>query len=348
MSDPLVAAPVDHEAGTPRTPGDPLVIDLTAYDHTADTSPLHDAVRTAVRARSGERMAACAHVEAASEHDELLALSAIHDLWMAPLELYSDAGRLHGDPGVCSLKRTLEDRFLDAIRQRSFAVRTSLPDGVEGMRRVAALELVPAIYRWLEVEATWDELVDFLAAEGGPDAGFDDLVALAQIGLRDDPKLALAENYWDEMGRGALEAVHTRLHDDMVEATNMPRTPREHQPSAVLARVALGGVLATNRYLQPELLGALGLIELQAGPRCRAVVRAMRRLGAEGEASAFYQEHAVADPRHGREWLHRVVAPLAEDPQWASRMVDGAAWRHEVNHRFFDQMARSRRIPSAG
>jgi hypothetical protein len=30
-----------------------------------------------------------------------------------------------------------------------------------------------------------------------------------------------------------------------------------------------------------------------------------------------------------------VVVPLAEDPAWARRMVDGAVWRHVVNDRFF-------------
>jgi hypothetical protein len=38
---------------------------------------------------------------------------------------------------------------------------------------------------------------------------------------------------------------------------------------------------------------------------------------------------------HGKDWLDRVVEPLSEDPSWARRMVDGAVWRHVVNHRFF-------------
>jgi hypothetical protein len=83
------------------------------------------------------------------------------------------------------------------------------------------------------------------------------------------------------------------------------------------------------------MLGALGLLEMQAGPRCRAVVRALRRLDAPADSFPFYEEHAVADPRHGKEWLERVVAPLARDPEWARRMIRGARWRADVNDRFF-------------
>jgi hypothetical protein len=183
--------------------------------------------------------------------------------------------------------------------------------------------------------------VRFLALEGGPDADFDDLVALVQVGITGDPKVSLASNYWDEMGRGTNAAVHTVLHEELVRAIDMPRIAREDLPASALERKALGGLLVTNRYLQPEALGALGLLEMQAGPRCRAVVRALTRLDFPAGALPFYEEHAHADPRHGKEWLDRVVAPLAGSPSWADGMVRGARWRQQVNHRFFTDAARS-------
>jgi hypothetical protein len=53
----------------------------------------------------------------------------------------------------------------------------------------------------------------------------------------------------------------------------------------------------------------------------------------------FYDEHAVIDPRHGKDWLDHVVAPLAQTPRWASGMLRGAQWRAETNDRFFAYMA---------
>jgi len=53
----------------------------------------------------------------------------------------------------------------------------------------------------------------------------------------------------------------------------MPRIPHEQMPIAALEREALGGPLATNRWLQPEMLGRSGLLDLQAGPRRRLVLQ---------------------------------------------------------------------------
>ena len=75
-------------------------------------------------------------------------------------------------------------------------------------------------------------------------------------------------------------------------------------------------------------LGALGLLELQAGPRCRRVVRAMKRLGAPSAAFPFYEEHANVDPLHGKAWLDDAVRPLVDvHPTWAAAIIRGAAWQ---------------------
>jgi hypothetical protein len=209
------------------------------------------------------------------------------------------------------------------------------------MRRLAHDEMVPPIYDWLAEEATYDELVEFISLEGGPDADFDDLVAICQVGLRGLPKLTLGANYWDEMGRGDLPAVHTELHHRMVEAIEVRTVPVEELPVEALERKALNGYLATNRALQPEMIGSLGMIECQAGPRCRRVVAAMERLGVPAAALPFYAEHAAADPHHGKDWLDAAVGPLVEDhPEWGPRILDGAWWRVSVNRRFFDAMER--------
>ncbi len=281
-----------------------------------------------------EQLAAAEPVDA---RDALVTLLAIHDMWMAPLWTTGGTEAYQNHPAVAALKWRLDRRFLDRLVARDASEPpTAGDDAVAAVRRVAAADLVPPVYRWLAEEATWEELVAFLAIEGGPDAGFDDLVAIVQVGIHDGPKVTLGRNYWDEMGRGTLSEVHTVLHDRLVEATEMPRVPREQLPLSALERIAIGGLLATNRRLQPEMLGALGLLELQAGPRCRAVVQALTRLDAPAGAFPFYEEHAQADPRHGKEWLDEVVAPLSEQfPDWGPRMVTGARWRQQVNAAFF-------------
>jgi hypothetical protein len=317
-----------------------LTIDRRAAETTGTTaSPepptLHPRLVAALRHADRAALDRCALAGTSGEADELRCLAELHELWNGPVQHASHDVTLQFDDAVVQLKRTLEVRLLDRLRHAAADLVAEIPPGVEGMRRVAALDRVPVSYRWLETDASWAELVGFLTLEGGPDADFDDLVAIAQVGMTDDVKLALAENYWDEMGRGDLDQVHTRLHDRFVAAVDMPRLDRADLPAPVLARSVMNGLLSTNRWLQPELIGALGLVELQAGPRCRSVVRAMERLGAPADAIAFYEEHAEKDPIHGREWLGRVVEPLSFDETWARRMVDGAIWRHVVNDRFY-------------
>jgi hypothetical protein len=322
---------VDPAPGVPRSV-------LRVRDDAAalgSSTPLHRRVEAALASGDPEQLRACRHVPPADERDELLTMLSLQDLALAPLHHLGATVDFHGHPSAVELQHRLDHAYLDRLRRRSGELRLDLPDGVTGMRRTAAIDRVPAVYEWLRDGADWDQMVTFLTVEGGPDAGFDDLVSLAQVGIRGVPKVALGENYWDEMGRGRPERVHTELHQRLVDAIGMPRRPRDSLSTVALDRMALNGVLATHRWLQPELLGALGLIELQAGPRCRAVVGALERLGAGEDALDFYREHAEADPRHGKDWLDRVVAPLAEDPAWARRMVDGAVWRHVVNERFF-------------
>ena len=273
--------------------------------------------------------------------DRFLTLLSVYDLHTAPLEVVGDAARHQGHPAVAEIKARLEREWvaeLEATPADHGDEDPSTPDGaVSAMRWVAVTERIPQAYRWLATDADWDQLVHFLAVEGGPDGGFDDLVAACQVGLHGSAKLELAQNYWDEMGNGSLDAIHTVLHDRLVEAIGMPRIPREELGVEALERAALGGLLATNRWLQPEMVGALGLLELQAGPRCRMVLKAFDRLGAPEAAYPFYVEHAEVDPRHGKDWVEKAVAPLvAEHPAWGPRIVRGAEWRAAVNLRFFE------------
>lgn len=273
--------------------------------------------------------------------DELRSLARLHELWLAPIDRLDGAERLTHDPTVVRKKADLERRYLQRLAE---ATARELPevavdgsrviDAVGEIRALAARDQVPAVYEWLATEADRSDMVRFLTLEGGPDADFDDLVALCQVGLAGEPKLEMARNYWDEMGGGRAEAVHTELYRAAVAALGLEPLEPTEVPVAALERSVLGGVLATNRSLQPEMVGALGLIELQAGPRCRKVVQGLRRVGAPEAAVAFYEEHATADPRHGKDWLDHVVAELARSPRWAAGMVRGAAWRWVTNQRF--------------
>jgi hypothetical protein len=301
--------------------------------------PLCTQLGTAL-ADGGRGLAGLAGAEPVDWRDLLLTLSVIHDLHAAPLRQLDGRERFQHHPAVADIKWRLEEMLVAELVRRDDATAWDLPERpAAAMRAVGVRGLVPEIYDWLAEEAGAGEIVEFLSLEGGPDGGFDDLVAACQIGLDGSAKLELARNYWDEMGNGSLARVHTQLHRKLSRALGLSCPPRERQPVEALERSVVTGLLATNRWLQPEMLGALGLLELQAGPRCRKVVAALARIGAGEDALDFYVEHASVDPRHGKDWVDKAVAPFDDDPRWAAGIIRGARWRSIVNAGFFDAMA---------
>jgi hypothetical protein len=306
---------------------------------TGAESPLADRLSAALDEADESGLTALSTHSPGSRRDRFAALLQIYDLHCGALESVGDRARFQHHPAVAAVKARCEADWLSELERTPLPadLAAALADAgaAAAMRALAARDRLPAIYRWLARKAEWADVVRFLALEGGPDAGFDDLVATCQVGLTGSPKMELATNYWDEMGNGDPAAVHTTLHDQLVAAIDMPTIPAAAQPTSALERAALGGLLATNRWLQPEMLGALGLLELQAGPRCRLVLQAFDRCGAPPDAYPFYAVHAAVDPRHGKDWLDKAIDPtVAERPEWAGRIVRGAWWRSQVNARF--------------
>lgn len=302
-------------------------------------TPLADALGRALHHDDPLALEALSTREPDNARDRFTTLLHIYDLHTAPLERVGPAARWQHHPAVAALKQTCERAWLAELEALPLPPGLEDADPIDAMRALAARDRLPTVYKWLARTATWDEVVAFLALEGGPDAGFDDLVATCQIGLSGSAKMELATNYWDEMGDGTPDDVHTTLHDRLAAAIDMPRIPLADQPLSALARSVFGGLLATNRWLQPEMLGALGLIELQAGPRCRLVVQAFERCGAPDAAYPFYEVHAEVDPRHGKDWLDNAIEPTVRDhPEWGPRVVRGALWRSAVNAAFLDDI----------
>jgi hypothetical protein len=267
--------------------------------------------------------------------DGVRALLAIYELWLAPVDTLDGTERFQNHPVIAGIKWRLEQRLIEQFDAWLEPTQPTSADPVDALRRIAHRD-DSGVYDWVATAATWDQLVMFLAIEGGPDGGFDDLVSLCQVGIRGEAKVVLGANYWDEMGGGDPAAVHTVLHERLCAAVEMPRLRDEELPVSALYRKALNGLLATNRALQAEMIGALGLLELEAGPNCRRVLRALERLSAPADAIPFYAEHASTDPRHGKEWLDGAVAPLVEaQPSWGPRIIRGARWRAELNDRLF-------------
>jgi len=94
--------------------------------------------------------------------------------------------------------------------------------------------------------------------------------------------------------------------------------------------------MATNRRYTWHSIGALGVIELTAPARSRAVADGLKRLGFNGKARRYFELHAVLDVKHSRDWNDKVLKPLiAEDPARAAAIAEGALIRLDAGARCF-------------
>jgi hypothetical protein len=193
------------------------------------------------------------------------------------------------------------------------------------------------LFDWLAGEATLADMHWFLTQEAAGEAGFDDLVAYAQVKLPAQAKLECARNYWDEMGHGKESAMHGQMLDRVVQDLALkPSIETTVWESLALSNTMLG--LAMNRRYAYHALGALGAIELTAPGRVANVSAGMKRLGLPARTRAYFDLHAALDVSHARAWIREIIRPLADaDPECARFMAEGALMRMVCGQRCFER-----------
>lgn len=192
-----------------------------------------------------------------------------------------------------------------------------------------------ALFPWLATAATLDQMRWFLTQEAAGEAGFDDLVALTQVRIPTRPKLEMARNYWDEMGRGHERGMHGPMLDTVVRELDLhPAVETTCHESLALANLMVG--LAANRRYSYQSIGALGVIEMTAPGRVSLVNDGLRRLEVSTPARKYFQLHAGLDIQHSKAWNEEVILPLVtEDPTLARPIAEGALMRLLAGARCF-------------
>ncbi len=197
-----------------------------------------------------------------------------------------------------------------------------------------------ALFPWFAEHATMEEMRWFVEQEAAGEAGFDDLVALAQVKTPTQAKLELARNYWDEMGRGNAKGMHGPMLDALVHALKVtPRIEATIAPSLALGNTM--AALAANRAYAYHALGALGVIELTAPGRATYVSEGLRRLKVSAKARHYFDLHAVLDIKHSEAWNREVFVSLVrENPDCARYIAEGALMRLQCGADCFDAYRR--------
>jgi hypothetical protein len=213
----------------------------------------------------------------------------------------------------------------------------------EGLRETGPGQGDP-LFPWLRTRASLAEMRWFLEQEVAGEAGFDDLVALTQVRLPVQPKLELARNYWDEMGRGRERAMHGPLLGNLARELGIDGdASRVVWEANALANLLVA--LAANRRYAYQAVGALGAIEMTAPGRVAQVDAGLARLGVPASARKYFSLHAVVDLRHSAAWNAEVIRPLvATEPRSARAIAEGALMRLGAGARCFARYREQFRI----
>jgi hypothetical protein len=269
----------------------------------------------------------------------------------AALETLNEARLRPGTEAALTLDeemrlREIERKFLEeecaAIASRAAEAPSSpraFMEWFEALRENGPGQNDP-LFPWLASHATVPQLRWFLTQEVAGEAGFDDLVALTQLKLPTRPKLEMARNYWDEMGRGKPGAMHGPMLDRLARELKVDPQPESAVWEAkALANLLIG--LAANRHYAYHSIGALGAIELTAPSRATFVDAALTRIGLSTKTKQYYALHAVIDVKHSAAWNQEIIAPLVEsNPALTRPIAEGALMRLNAGARCFERYRR--------
>jgi hypothetical protein len=238
--------------------------------------------------------------------------------------------------------RLIEGRWVESLRAQVAARAAQAPRDVEGfthwfmdLKRSGPGQRDP-LFAWLAEDADADQMNWFLTQEAAGEAGFDDLVALAQVKLPVEPKLELARNYWDEMGRGNAQGMHGPLLDSAVRALGLTPMIEDTVWESLALANTMTAFSTTRRYAW-HAVGALGVVELTAPTRVALVGLGLKRLDHPPAVRKYFDLHAVLDVKHAEDWIANCLRPLvAQTPQVAPYLAEGALMRLMCGLRCFE------------
>jgi pyrroloquinoline quinone (PQQ) biosynthesis protein C len=239
--------------------------------------------------------------------------------------------RWEWSPSLLGLRQALEQRFEAALRvEVGDAGRAPAPKEFDvALRTIADADDGPSLSRYVEREATFEQLLEFVVHRSAYQLKEADPHSWAIPRLSGAPKAALIEIQADEYGGGRPERVHAQLFADAMEALGLDSrygAYLDRLPALTLATVNLMSLCGLHRRLRGAIAGHLALFEMTSSIPSRRYATGVRRLGVEHPAATrFFDEHVTADAVHEAIAAVDLAGGLArEEPALARDIVWGA------------------------
>ncbi len=238
--------------------------------------------------------------------------------------------RWEWEPSLLAFRAALERRFerelLELIGPPGAAPAPQELD--VALRELALADEAPSVSTYIERTATLDEVREFMVHRSAYQLKEADPHSWALPRLWGAPKAALVEIQADEYGGGRREAIHAELFARALAAVGLDPTYGAYLdriPGVTLATVNLMSLLGLHRRLRGAVIGHLALFELTSSIPNRRYGAGLRRLGFDGDATAFFDVHVLADAVHESIAAVDLAGGLArQDPRLAADVVWGA------------------------
>ena len=273
-----------------------------------------------------------------SDEDLQLALYLCYELHYRGLPGVADAWEW--EPSLLALRRELESCFEAALLGAvACPPAPERPQDMDlALRAVADAGDGPSLSRHLERKATFEQVLEFLAHRSAYQLKEADPHSWAIPRLHGQPKAALIQIQSDEYGGGVAERIHAHLFAETMDDLGLDARYGayvDHLPGVTLATVNLMSMFGLHRRWLGAIVGHLALFEMQSSVPNRRYATGLRRLGCGERATAFFDEHVLADAVHESIAAVDLAGGLArQQPQLAGDILWGAATLAELDARF--------------
>ena len=244
------------------------------------------------------------------------------------------------EPSLLAFRGELERIFEAAVRDAVGSYPDAIPaeESDSALRAIAAADDSPSLSQHLAREGTRDELLEFVVHRSAYQLKEADPHSWALPRIFGPPKAALVEVQADEYGGGRPERIHAELFARSMEALGLDSTYGaylERIPGPTLATVNLMSLFGLHRRLRGAIVGHLALFEMTSSIPNGRYATALRRLGYDGAATDFFDEHVEADAVHENIAAVDLAGGLIrQDPALGPDILFGASALVELDGRW--------------
>jgi hypothetical protein len=262
-----------------------------------------------------------------SDEDLQLALYLCYELHYRGLPGVDDGWEW--DPGLLALRAQLEREFERGLHTAVPPEPDPVPaDDIDLTLRAIAEADGPSLSSYVKVSASLEEVLEFVVHRSAYQLKEADPHSWAIPRLSGAPKAAMIEIQSDEYGGGRAEWIHAELFARAMRALGLDSeygAYLELIPGVTLATVNLMSLFGLHRRWRGAIVGHLALFEMTSSIPNRRYSEGLRRLGFDGDATLFFDEHVTADAVHEAIAAVDLAGGLAhQDPALGADIVWGA------------------------